>query len=180
MSIEIYISYRALMAECLLWVAAFGAVVAGIGIYVDYRDGISEMLEDRWYFIRENIWWFPYQLAIVGVPLWAIVDIYGSWILRREWAITRKNGTATGGAEVSVVKHSPVPNFVNLYVLADIVASCVHAYIASCTWRNICSRDDLMLTWFISMYFFAAPLGLMLLWRQIALLFGWRKATPGA
>ena len=179
MPMEAYINYRALMVECLLWVAAFGAVVAGIGIYVDHRDGISEMLEDRWYFIRENIWWFPYQLAIVGVPLWAIVETYGSWILRRECAIARKNGAVIGGVEASAVKHSPVPNFVNLYVLADIVASCAHAFIASCIWRNVCSRDDLLLTWFISMYLFAAPLGLMLLWRQIALLFGWRRATPG-
>jgi len=157
---------RSLLIECIAWSVAVGAAVAGGRIYIDVRDNISDLLGDRWYFLRENIWWIPYYVALIGAPLLAVSEVHRRVLATRR-GFTIADIGAAGDNEPGALANLTMGGFFGIYAAATVVASILHTVISNCIWSTLCGRGEWQGTLFVSLVFFALPLALFLLRRGI-------------
>ncbi len=155
--------------ECMAWAIAVGAAIAGGGMYVDIRDNISEVLDDRWYFLRNNIWWIPYYAALIGAPLLAISAIHRR-VAGSVQRMTQRKGYVAGDLHRTGDLSNPC---MSTFLGAVSVASVAHTVIVNCVWSTLCERGEWGGTLLMSPLFFGVPLGLMMLRRAL-----WKMLRP--
>jgi len=157
----------ALLFESIAWAFAVGAVIAGEGMYVDIRDNVSEVLGDRWYFLRSNIWWMPYYAVLISAPLLVICAIQRGVVAFVRRMMPGKAYVAAGQHRTGDLSHPYTSTFLALYALAAVVASAVHTLVVNCVWSTLCERGEWGGTLLVSPLFFGVPLGLMMLRRAL-------------
>lgn len=160
-------SQRALLFESIAWAFAVGAVIAGAGMYVDIRDNVSEVLGDRWYFLRSNIWWMPYYAVLISAPLLFTSAIHRGVAAFVRRLMRRKSHVAAGQHGTGESLHPDTSTFLTLYAVAVAIASAAHAAVVNCVWSTLCESGEWGGTLLVSPLFFGMPLGLMMLRRAL-------------
>lgn len=160
-----------LLAECLVWAFAVGAIHAGIATVADWVRFEPETFDDYWYIIADRWIFVPDYLAWIGLPLIAMVWVYSQYLVKRRLPIRR------GGDEYRIFDLDPsgprssIETFVYLYLGAMVIAGLGRMAIVRCLMRGECGFFMWYQALLYSTVFLIWPLVLLLLrhaiWRVI-------------